>query len=553
MDERFEPRGVRDWLARRLGVDDEQRKSVVLSAQQSLKDRAFATSYWLQLFLAMGIATLGLVLDSTGVVIGAMLVAPLMGPIVQLSLGLAVSSPRLSLYSLARVVSSVVFVVLCAAIITGLLPFHETTKEILARTSPTALDLGVAAFCAVAGGYATVRAGADTAVTAAGTSIGISLVPPLCVVGFGLGTGRFQLSRGAALLFVANFSAILFFCTVFFLLLGFAPTREANVHRSAWVSLRRGLSRLSLPLLLIAVVFVPLRAALIDVTREVAFRSVVSQAIARGVAPSDIIRSQVDVTADAIRVQLVLVDHGLDEERVRRAISSEIERRTRVAPSVSVVMVADSAALRALSQRDREATPSVREPPGIRQRFADVLDRNWPRDQVGAPHRWQLEIDDDGAIVAHIAYDGPTIGPVGEALLAQRIGADLGAPCAVFAYSARDSTVYSPRADSAFARSLAALASRARRFREHVCVERPSRVAVSPDAIPRDASLDAAPFDDDGAAVIIASLSALDATRWAIRDGALPRWSATVQREPCVRDGVTSVVDAIIADASSEP
>lgn len=84
---------MRDWLARHLGVDDEQRKSVVLSAQQSLKDRAFATSYWLQLFLAMGIATLGLVLDSTGVVIGAMLVAPLMGPIVQLALGLAGRHP----------------------------------------------------------------------------------------------------------------------------------------------------------------------------------------------------------------------------------------------------------------------------------------------------------------------------------------------------------------------------------------------------------------------------------------------------------------------------
>jgi hypothetical protein len=101
-----------------------------------------ATSYWLQLVVALGIATLGLVVGSVAVIIGAMLVAPLMGPIIALAMGLATGSPFLVLRSAARISLSMIVVTGGAALITLLLPFHELNDEIVARTSPTVLANG---------------------------------------------------------------------------------------------------------------------------------------------------------------------------------------------------------------------------------------------------------------------------------------------------------------------------------------------------------------------------------------------------------------------------
>jgi uncharacterized membrane protein len=83
------------------------------------------------------------------------------------------------------------------------------------------LDLITAAFCALAGVYASLRPGSDTAATAAGTSIGISLVPPLCASGYGVGTAAWSVAGGAALLFLTNLVAIVVVGTVAFVAAGF--------------------------------------------------------------------------------------------------------------------------------------------------------------------------------------------------------------------------------------------------------------------------------------------------------------------------------------------
>jgi uncharacterized hydrophobic protein (TIGR00271 family) len=164
---------MQDTLVRLLGNTVEGRPLLVSGMLR--RDAREATSYWLQLVVSVGIATLGLVVGSTAVVIGAMLIAPLMGPIVGLAMGLSTGSPFLVLRSAGRIALSVIVAVGGAAVITLLLPFHELNTEISTRSSPTVLDLTTAAFCALAGVYAALRPGSDTAATAAGTSIGISL------------------------------------------------------------------------------------------------------------------------------------------------------------------------------------------------------------------------------------------------------------------------------------------------------------------------------------------------------------------------------------------
>ncbi|MEO5589756.1 MAG: DUF389 domain-containing protein, partial [Gemmatimonadaceae bacterium] len=211
--------GIQERFSTALGVSRGTRIDTVAKMLENNARRA--PGYWLQLFLATGIATLGLVLGSTAVVIGGMLVSPLMGPVVELGMGFTVGSSILVIRAFIRVLLSVISVIAVAALISMGLPFHEVTSEIASRTAPTLLDLLVAVFCALAAAYTTVRQTADTTAAAAGTAIGIALVPPICVTGFGLGTGELNVAGGAMLLFTANFSAILLLAVVSFLVLGF--------------------------------------------------------------------------------------------------------------------------------------------------------------------------------------------------------------------------------------------------------------------------------------------------------------------------------------------
>lgn len=301
------PRAVvraQDRLIQLLGNTPEGRTPLVSAMLR--RDASEATSYWLQLVVSIGIATLGLVVGSTAVVIGAMLVAPLMGPIIGLAMGLAAGSPFLVLRSAGRIGLSVGVAVVGAALITVLLPFHELNAEISARTSPTVLDLITAGFCALAGVYASVRPDSSTTTTAAGTSIGISLVPPLCACGYGFGTQAWPIAGGAALLFLTNLVAIVVVGTVSFVAAGFnrvsvvalerdelsqdveesriaraLARRLSSVFESRWGPVMRFL----MPFLLLAAVYVPLRQALDEVAWQVRVRAAVRASLAQPSLP----------------------------------------------------------------------------------------------------------------------------------------------------------------------------------------------------------------------------------------------------------------------------
>jgi uncharacterized membrane protein len=147
---------AQDRLATLLGCEPGGRSAVV--QEMLTRSPRESTGYWLQLVVAAGIATLGLALDSTAVVIAAMLVAPLMRPIVALGMGLATGSPFLVLRGSVRVGNSVAVVVALSAGITWLLPFHEINSEIAAPSrgrsrarcrmfSPRAAARGYASSC----------------------------------------------------------------------------------------------------------------------------------------------------------------------------------------------------------------------------------------------------------------------------------------------------------------------------------------------------------------------------------------------------------------------
>ncbi|MGC8792811.1 MAG: DUF389 domain-containing protein [Bryobacteraceae bacterium] len=163
-------------------------------------------NYWLELVFSAGIATFGLVLNSPVVVIGAMLISPLMEPIMAAGLGFAAADLYLGVRAALNLVVSVAGAVLFAAFLVWLLPFHAATAEILNRTQPNLLDLGVALFSGLVGSLVVARSPGAGAVTALpGVAIAVALMPPLYTVGFGVGSGfQGDIISGASLLFLTK-------------------------------------------------------------------------------------------------------------------------------------------------------------------------------------------------------------------------------------------------------------------------------------------------------------------------------------------------------------
>ncbi len=186
--------------------------------------------YLFMLAMSAGIAVLGLLLSSPAVVIGAMLIAPLMGPIIGAGFALAIGD-----YSWLRGCvralgwGTLLAVGLCALIV-YISPLQTITPEIEARTRPNLFDLGVAVFSAMAGGYSMIRGREGTIV---GVAIATALMPPLAVVGFGLATMNWTVFSGALLLYITNLMTIALVATLMARLYGFSTSlsdRQTNLQ-----------------------------------------------------------------------------------------------------------------------------------------------------------------------------------------------------------------------------------------------------------------------------------------------------------------------------------
>ncbi len=177
--------------------------------------------YRFQFFLSCIIATLWLYINSIPVVIGAMLVSPIIKPLIALSFAVATWNKNLYIRSLNTVFFSVVLGVLLSWIVSYLVPFAHFTSEIVARTSSTFLDILIA----FASGIIAVMAlrYKSFSDSLAGVAMATSLVPPLCVIGISIFLGDMDKMRGSLLLFSANLVTLLFVWFVIFVLYGFRP------------------------------------------------------------------------------------------------------------------------------------------------------------------------------------------------------------------------------------------------------------------------------------------------------------------------------------------
>ncbi len=209
------------WWQRYLASDEHQR----IMADLALTDPpGWTFRFVVMLSLSVTVAAMGLSEDSAAVVIGAMLLAPLMVPVLGLAAALAMALPERIAMSLLRVSFATAGCIALAFLISAVLPDGALPKEVLARTSPDVRDLVVALAAGTAGAYATVRKDASAALP--GVAVAVALVPPLATVGITLEAARPDLARGAMLLYSTNLAAIVAAGVVVFVATGVVPRRR---------------------------------------------------------------------------------------------------------------------------------------------------------------------------------------------------------------------------------------------------------------------------------------------------------------------------------------
>jgi uncharacterized hydrophobic protein (TIGR00271 family) len=232
----------------------EEREQVYAEVRDS---HQMKPAYLAMLVLACLVATLGLLSNSTAVVIGAMLISPLMSPFLSAGLALAVGDWALGKAALKTIGWSILGAVLISALTVWLSPLRDPNSEILSRTNPNLLDLGIAFFSGCAGTYTVISRKGLT--TIPGVAIATAVMPPLCVVGFGLQHLDARIMLGAGSLFLTNLAAIVISAAVIFLLASFRVTAMEGKHLAP--STRIAISLCTLVVLAIPLAYALVRAA----------------------------------------------------------------------------------------------------------------------------------------------------------------------------------------------------------------------------------------------------------------------------------------------------
>ena len=172
-------------------------------------------NFHFMLGLSAIISTLGLLANSVAIIIGAMIIAPLMGPIIGMAFSVAMGNRKLLRRSSFTLFKGVVLTVAVSWLTASAIGLETVDSEILSRTNPTLIDFGIAMAAGMAGAFTQTRRSIADAIP--GVAIAVALVPPLSVVGIGLALREQEIALGSSLLFLTNLICIIFFGSLIFL------------------------------------------------------------------------------------------------------------------------------------------------------------------------------------------------------------------------------------------------------------------------------------------------------------------------------------------------
>ncbi len=297
------------WQREAIGKLDYER--VVARVDE---DAGWSPRYAFMTVLSAGIAVLGLLLSSPAVIIGAMLISPLMGPIIGLGFALAIFDWREVRRSAQALAGGSLLAVAFTAAVVLLSPLQEVTPEILARTRPNLFDLLVAIFSALAGAYATIRGRGETIV---GVAIATALMPPLAVVGFGLATLNLPVFSGALALFLTNLIAIALTAAIMARIYGFGSS----------LSPKQTQAQGSLIIIMFLLLSIPLAFSLRQIAWETLATRQIRAEIRDGFGPeARIAQMETEFSGEKVGVRVVVVTESFRPE-LDGQLGGAIERR----------------------------------------------------------------------------------------------------------------------------------------------------------------------------------------------------------------------------------
>ncbi len=194
--------------------------------QVLVEESTISITYLVLILGSCVIATLGLLSNSVAVIIGAMIIAPLMLPIRGLAFGSLEGNVTLFRKGLIAILVGTFLSIALAFFVGYLVGIPAFGSEIISRSQPTLLDLGIAIAAGGISGFAKVQPKISESL--AGTAIAVALMPPICVVGLGLAQANWSLSLGATLLYLTNLLGITLSCMLTFLITGCTSVKRAR-------------------------------------------------------------------------------------------------------------------------------------------------------------------------------------------------------------------------------------------------------------------------------------------------------------------------------------
>ena len=313
---------VHDFKIRPADVPRIESQLFFDGANQRLDLERFATL----MFFATWIATYGVIGDSTATVIGAMLIAPLMTPILATAAAVVTGQMPRAGRALLTVAGGVIGAIVLAWLIGTI--YHSgvisvsANSQIVSRTSPRLVDLYGALGAGAVGAFATSRK--DIAASLPGAAIAIALVPPLAVVGLTLSQGAWSDAWGAMLLFLTNFFAILLAGGAMLALLGLSAAATSELDGNAR---RRAFIAITVGTLLVAI---PLAATSINVARSALLQTSAKAAAQDWVDGTTYDVNSVGSTADGVLVRVAGEGDPPPTSELLAAMQERMERETAV-------------------------------------------------------------------------------------------------------------------------------------------------------------------------------------------------------------------------------
>ena len=265
---------------------------------------------WVLIF-AILIASLGLNVNSTAVIIGAMLISPLMGPIIGIGFALGTNDVDMLKRAAKNYAVSTVISILTATVYWLLTPLSDAQSELLARTSPTLYDVLIA-FCGGAAGIiATCTKGKSNVIP--GVAIATALMPPLCTAGFGLGTGHIMYFLGAFYLFFIN--------TVFICLATLGGVKLMHFEKKVFLSPERERRVRHIVTSVVVVTMIPAAIVTANIVKKSIFDSNVSHFVKSELAQTGTQVISTEVDKESLTLRVVAVGREFGEAAIDEAES----------------------------------------------------------------------------------------------------------------------------------------------------------------------------------------------------------------------------------------